>query len=144
MGVLLATDLGGWARLTKTTLAAGGELHEQFREGMKHAAELVADGARELIEPYSATIPPSIQIRMGAEIEVVAGGADVPLAGLFEAGNRGQSGGDMFTHPVFGNANVTVTQAMHPYLQPAEERHAVEIEAKAMVKVDEAIETVRA
>lgn len=47
-------------------------------------------------------------------------GEGVPLAGLWELGNRGGHEGDHeFRHPLFGNSNFFYPQPKHPFMAPA-------------------------
>lgn len=70
----------------------------------------------------SLQIPPTIRggLVTPHEYRIEAGGESVPIAGLWELGNRGGSErSTTFRHPVWGNKNVWVEQNRYPYLQPA-------------------------
>lgn len=109
---LLARDLRDSAarlrhELTPTLLQVG--------EDVKQAAKAEA-------ERHSSKIPPTVKVRaVPGAVEVHAGGQDVALAALYELGNRGRGGRrkDTFSHPVFGNSAVWVTQPRYPFLRPA-------------------------
>ena len=84
----------------------------------------------------STSVPPTIKVRLSkTRVSVVAGGAEVPLGGLLEMGNRRRgksaaaSKGGVFRHPVFGNKDRWVYQGMNPYLLPAAEQNKRGIEA---------------
>ena len=102
---------------------------KQVKKALKLAGELIATDARALVSPYSKTTPPTIRVRTRkTSISVIAGGTNVPIAGLLEMGNRGRSTGNTFRHPVFGDKSIWVNQKMHPYLLVAMKKneHAIE------------------
>jgi hypothetical protein len=118
---------------------------KELRLSLVKSGEIVAQAARERIEPYSKTVADSIRVRTaGSVVYVVAGDDENPLAILLELGNAGsrsrRSGmgteGDTFNHPVYGNDEVWVKQAMHPFLGPAAEETA----PKTQTLVAEALE----
>ena len=43
----------------------------------------------------------------------------VPIAKLYEVGNKGRGGGSTFRHPVFGNRENWVDQPRYPFLAAA-------------------------
>jgi hypothetical protein len=107
---------------------------KQLKKTLRVAGGLIAEDAKTNAEEYSQSIPPSVKVRLrGTSISVIAGGPGVPLAGLFELGNKGkgksqaaaQSG--QFRHPVFGT-DTWVEQDMHPFLLRAAARNARSIE----------------
>lgn len=56
----------------------------------------------------------------GPNIYRIRYGEGVPLAGLWELGNKRSAPDDpTFKHPVFGNKKVWVSQAKHPFMRPA-------------------------
>lgn len=84
----------------------------------------------------SGKITPTIKVRLSkTRVSVVAGGQGVPLAGLWELGNKGHGKSQAaskrgeFRHPVFGNREVWVNQPMHPFLLPAARANERKIEA---------------
>ncbi len=135
-------------------------LHKMLRV----AGELIAADARAIVAAgYSASyktsvkdrgetrsyrgsgkITPTIKVRVSkTRVSVVAGGAGVPLAGLWEVGNKGHSKSQAasrtgnFRHPVFGNRERWVNQPMHPYLLPAavmNERKIEHLEGQAVAE----------
>lgn len=118
-------------RFAKALLKAAPEAKSAISLELRAMGQKVAEDARGNVEPYSTTIPDTIQARMnGASMVISASG---PIAGLFEAGNmknghRSLRPGDMFNHPVFGNAKVWVDQQAHPFLQPAIDENQGEID----------------
>lgn len=87
--------------------------------------ELIRDEAKELVSKHSKSIPGTIKVTMIPGAAVVSAGAnDVPLAALYELGNKGsktdsaRASGAWFRHPVFGNTNVWVQQRRYPFLRP--------------------------
>jgi hypothetical protein len=65
-------------------------------------AEVFAEEARVRASRHSTSIPPTIRVRplTTDKALVEAGGPDVPLAGLYEYGNKGRRN-MYFIHPVF-------------------------------------------
>ncbi len=90
---------------------------KQVKKALKMAGELIATDARAFVSPYSKTVPPTIKVRTRkTSISIIAGGTNVPIAGLLEMGNRAKgSSKGTFRHPVFSR-DVWVSQPMHPYL----------------------------
>jgi hypothetical protein len=109
---------------------------KEMHKALRVAGQLIADDAKALIEPHSKTVGPSIRVRVSkTKISVVAGGENVPMAGLLELGNKGRgksqaaSRRGSFRHPVFGDRSVWVNQPTHSYLLPAAEKNIRKIEA---------------
>lgn len=96
--------------------------------------KLVAEDAAQRISPYSTNVADSIKVRISgiSSVRVVAGGSTLPIAGLLEVGNAKSRSTTSFRHPVFGNRDVWVDQAMHPYLAPA--LHAKEDQIQILVE----------
>jgi hypothetical protein len=115
-------------------------LAKSMRTKLRAAGQLVADEAKSNVDQYSSTIAGTIKVRTsGTTVSVVAKGV---LAGLFEMGNKGSSGGGTFRHPVFGNQDVWVNQKMHPFLSKAladKEEAAVALILDALEEAMEAI-----
>ncbi len=107
------------------------ETRRQLRKEMRKVGDEIAAAAKALAAQYSTTIPGTIKVgtRIGSQdvtIIIKAGSASVPIAGLFEHGNKGRAGRKVkFRHPVFGRGShgtaveTWVNQQMHPYLAPA-------------------------
>jgi hypothetical protein len=71
-------------------------------------------------EEGSSSIPPTIRSIPGPDVVVVtAGSKEVPLAALWDLGNKGKSKRDEFWHPVFGNRKPGALQKRHPILKRA-------------------------
>ena len=114
-----------------------------IRTVVKGAAEIVAAEARADVSQHSQSIPPTIKARTYLSASrrstaTVTAGKGVPLAALYELGNKGsKQSGSTFRHPVFargvsGALEQTedwVDQARWPFLLPAAERKAPEVEA---------------
>ncbi len=135
-------DLREFKRLTRDLKAFKPD--KQVKKTLKVAGELIAADARANVSPYSTTVPGSIKVRLRkTSISIIAGGANVPMAGLLELGNRkGGAKKGKFRHPVFGDRSNWVDQQMHPYLLkatlkniPAIERFEGQIVAKAFEEV---------
>jgi hypothetical protein len=131
-------DFDAFARALRT---AAPSTRRQLITRLRGVGALVAEEARAQIEPYSTSIPPSIKVRVSRlTVSVVAGGPDVPLAGLFELGNVGDKGRrDVFRHPVFGNREIWVSQPRHPFLAPALRQRWSEVERAAVEALDATI-----
>jgi hypothetical protein len=137
---------------------------KQLHKALRLAGEMIAADAKILAEAgYAASykksvkdkgekrsykgsgkITPTIKVRVAkTRISVVAGNAGVPLAGLWELGNKGRGKSRMasrrgeFRHPVFGDRERWVNQPMHPFLMPAmkmNERKIEVMEGKAVAE----------
>ena len=106
-----------------------------LKKMLRGAGDLIAADAKANIAPYSKSIPPTVKVRIAkTRVSVVAGGAGVPIGGLFELGNKGHGKSQAaarsgtFRHPVFGDRTVWVNQKMHPYLLRAAESNKSRLE----------------
>lgn len=85
--------------------------------------ELVKETAKQLASKEgSSSIPPTIRAIPGPDTIVVsAGSSEVPLAALWDLGNRGKGGRkkNSFWHPVYGHRSPGAYQKRHPILKPA-------------------------
>ena len=146
--------------LIKDLKAAGPAASRGLRTTIKSAAEIVAVEARSNASQHSQSIPPTIKARTylsatKASAATITAGKGVPLAALYELGNvGGRDDSKTFRHPVFernadtGKLEQTdawVEQARYPYLQPALDKTAPEVEAalKAVADVASDIIAVR-
>jgi hypothetical protein len=135
----LSMDTTAFKDFAKALRRAQPVLARGLRARLREAGELVAAEARSNLSGVSTSIPPTIKVRTsGAGVAVVAGGNGKPLAGLFELGNQGRSGGTTFRHRVFGS-DTWVEQPMHPFLYKALESKAEEAEALVVEALDAAI-----
>lgn len=114
-----------------------------IRTVVKGAAEIVAAEARADVSQHSTSIPPTIKARTylsGSKTSAasVTAGKGVPLAALYEVGNKGQGpDSPTFRHPVFERGasgalqqtSAWTDQARYPFLLPAAERKAPEVTA---------------
>lgn len=114
-----------------------------LRATVKAAAEIVAAEARKNASAHSQSIPPTIKASTylsGSKqsAATVTAGRGVPLAALYELGNKGKpESAATFRHPVFargasGKLEQTedwVDQARYPFLLPAAEATGAEVEA---------------
>jgi hypothetical protein len=100
-------------------------VRKELRKELRAGGEMIASGARLLASAHSKTTPGTIKVRSRiqsrkAEVEIKAGAADVPIAGLLELGNKGKKANvRKFRHPLPGDKSQWVDQDMHPYLAPA-------------------------
>src|ERR1035437_168444 len=141
--------------ILKTGFGVGVSDFKQFAKALRLAApkakaelalqlralgQVVADDATSAVAPFSTTIPSGIKVRVsGASVSVVA--TVTPLSGLFELGSKGRENADNFSHPVFGNKSVWVTQPKHEFLGPAVKNHEAEVTEAATAALDAAIHT---
>lgn len=104
-------------------------LYAELGRSLKEAGNAVANDARVISGEHSESIPETIRVkRRGLAVAVVAGGADVPIAGLYELGNKGGKSGSTFRHPVYGK-DVWVDQPRFPFLAPAGRQNRAKIDA---------------
>lgn len=129
------------------------DIRTQLRKELRGAGNMIADGARILASEHSGKIAGTIKVRtriqtQKAEVEIKAGSADVPEAGLFELGNKGGSKSQAatrrgeFRHPVFGDRENWVNQAMHPFLAPTVKMKLPAATKRIEAAVDGANETI--
>ena len=130
------------------------EVRKQLRKELRASGETIAAGSRLLAGAHSKTIPPTIKTRTRiqsrkVEVEIRAGSADVPIAGLFEFGNKGGSksqastGRGSFRHPVFGDRGKWVNQDMHPYIAPIVKLRIPTVTRRVSDAVNQANEAVK-
>ncbi len=139
-------DTSDFRAAAKALRHADRGLAKDLREELRKAGMIVADEAKALVAPYSKSIGPTIKVRVASTtVAVVAGGAEAPLAGLFELGNTGNrrksaaaSQRGVFRHPVFGNRGVWVDQRMHRYLAPAAKSQQPRVEERVVAALDKA------
>lgn len=131
--------------LIKDLKAAGPAASRGLRTAVKASGEIVATEARQLASAHSQSIPPTIKARAylsstKRSLATVTAGRGVPLAALYELGNKGASpSATDFRHPVFERSSATgklqqtdnwVSQARFPFLLPAAERTGAAVEAQ--------------
>lgn len=135
---------------------AGPAAARGMRTVVRGAAEIVAVEARADVSQHSRSIPPTIKARAylsarRASVATVTAGRGVPLAALYELGNKGRpTHAPTFRHPVFersaeGRLQQTsdwVDQERFPFLLPAAERKAPEVQAVLETLADRVSEIV--
>jgi hypothetical protein len=136
--VLDTTQLKSLARDLKKV---GPEVTKDLRVKMRALGLVVAKEAKERAG-FSTRIPKSIVVRTsGFNVKVAAGGPKAPGAAPLE--NKGKSGS--FRHPVFGNgrrgtsSTPWVDQPARPFLGPAMDAKAEEVEKGVLDAVDDAL-----
>ncbi len=133
-------DVSDFKQFAKALRLAAPKAKAQLALELRAMGDVVAEDAQSLLEPYSQSIPGGIKVRVsGVSVSVVA--TVMPLSGLFELGSKGRENADNFSHPVFGNKSVWVTQPKHEFLGPAVKDHEAEIEEAATKALDAAIHT---
>ena len=131
----------GFAPVIKAIKKWEPEVRKQLRKELQASGNMIAAGSRLLAGAHSTTIPATIKVRTRiqsrkVEVEIRAGSAEVPIAGLYELGNKGSGKSETFRHPVFaregsragkhkGPFGITrsdkapwVNQKRHPFLSP--------------------------
>jgi len=125
-------DTKGLQKLAADCKAAEPGLQKEFYAGLAAGAEPVVAQAKQNAQ-FSKRIPGTIKARRrGVRVRVEAGGDDAPHAAALE--NNGQAGS--FRHPVFGNYDNWVSQPAHPFLTPAAEESADDVERLVLRAVD--------
>jgi hypothetical protein len=133
------SDLKG---LIKDLKRAGPAATRGMRTAIKASAEIVAVEARAIASEHSKSIPPTVKARTylsGTRTSTasVTAGRGVPLAALYEVGNKGSSPTDPeFRHPVFargtsGKLQQTsdwVGEKRYPFLLPAAVHKGAEVQ----------------
>lgn len=112
--------------VTKVTL----EIGEEFKET-----------ARQIAGQYSSKIPPTIRaVPVPHGVAVRAGSADVPLAALYDLGNKGKGNrrSPTFRHKVFGH-DVWVEQDRHPIFAPTRKLMRKHINERMTASWEEAL-----
>jgi hypothetical protein len=111
----LARDCRGAARAVRR------EIDETL---LKIGAELLAS-AKAIASEHSSTVAGTIRMKALPGMVVIQAGSDaVPIAALWETGNKGSRDtarvtGLWFRHPLFGNREIWVNQRRFPFLRPA-------------------------
>jgi hypothetical protein len=134
-----AIDTSQLKELGKRLRAAEPALSKQLRVRLRGLGNVVADEARARSE-WSTRIPGSLKVRVAGFSVKIVGNADgtAPDAAPLEHNGAGGT----FRHPVFGNADVWVEQRARPYLAPALEAKAAEIELMATDIIDSTLREV--
>lgn len=134
----LARDMQSAARKVRdeidvTLLAIGTELTE---------------AAKQIAGQHSSTVADTISMKpLPGMVVITAGADDVPIAALWEKGNKGtkdsaRAQGVWFRHPVFGG-DTWVQQRRFPFLRPALEADRREITKRMEATWDHALEPYR-
>jgi hypothetical protein len=123
----------------KRLRAADPALAKQLRIRLHGVGDIVAAEA-EARSHWSTRIPESIKVRVsGFSVKIVANATGkAPDAAPFE--NKGVAGS--FRHPVFGNADVWVAQQARPFMAPALEAKADEVEVVATDVINDTLREV--
>lgn len=122
------------------------DIRNALRKELRAAGTIVSEDARSRASARSKTIPGTIKTRTRiqsrqVQVEIRAGSAEVPIAGLFELGNRGKKpkgGAREFRHPVFGDKENWTHQKMYPYLRPAVYTKRREVTKRIRIAVNKA------
>jgi len=114
------------------------EVRKSARPKLRAAGQIIQKKAQANAS-WSSRIPGSVKVvtsfRQNREgVTVRAGGSNTPHARPYEGLT---TRGDSFRHPVYGN-DWWVAQAARPFLMPAVEASAGEVDAKVRAVLDEA------
>lgn len=120
-------DDSGMVDLTRDLEAVMRTFRVEVDRTMVDVGNLLSETAKMTArEAGSASIPGTVRpISAHGVAEVRAGSADVPLAALWELGNRGRRKGTTFKHPVFARKSVPrkewtwVSQPRHRFMSRA-------------------------
>jgi hypothetical protein len=128
-------DTRDFARFAKALRRNAPLIATDLRRDLRGAGEIVAAKARQNAE-WSTRIPGTIKVRTSrATVSVIAGGAKAPDAAPYEHKGRGGN----FSHPVFGNQQVWVSEPARPFLKPALEAGRPAAEKAAVDALDRAV-----
>ena len=140
-GASFSVDTDDLKALVRDLRRAGPAASRGMRRAVKASAEIVAVEARSRASEHSQSIPPTIKANAylsatTRSLATVTAGRGVPLAALYELGNKGKNvNSTTFKHPVFerdssGKLQPTdkwATQPRYPFLLPAAEAKGAEV-----------------
>jgi hypothetical protein len=109
--------MAGGTQLTTLGAVGGGDL--------KAAAEIIADGARELAAQWSSQIPPAIEVEVSGKTATISCSAGP----AYPAETRAR-------HPLFGNRKHWYGPPGAPFLGPAADQRAGAAMARYAQKID--------
>lgn len=110
---------------------------KRFRLGLRASGTIVEKRAKTIAARHSKKIPPTIKAGTYGATVFVKAGKDVPLAALYELGNKGKNAdASTFRHPTYGH-EPWVEEARYPFLRPAVDETAPEVEAAVLKVADE-------
>jgi hypothetical protein len=125
---------------------------DQFREEVDvtlvEIGEELKEAAKALAGAHSKTVADTIKLKSSPGFVVISAGDDsVPIAALWEMGNKGthdtgRARGVWFRHPVFGT-DVWTNQRRYPFLRPALEADRRNITKRMEATWDRALEPYR-
>lgn len=126
----ITIDAQGLPALAKTLKSSSPALLKDLRTGIRKAADPVRKQAQQNARTFSRRIPGAVKVGVsfpakGAKVVLRVDAKKAPHGRPIE--NNGRRGA--FRHPVFGDRNVWVGQAAHPFFFPA-----VEGQQKKIVK----------
>jgi hypothetical protein len=131
-------NTAGMRNLSRALRTVGPTMPLRLSKALKVGAEFIAVDARARAG-WSTRIPGTIRVGGGvAKVTISAGGSGAPHAAAFE--NRGKEG--EFRHPVHGHTDRWVGQEARPYLVPALEAGAPQLELVIDAVIDETIRTI--
>lgn len=136
-------DDSGMVDLTRDLEAVMRTFRVEVDRTMVDVGNLLSETAKMTArEAGSASIPGTVRpISAHGVAEVRAGSADVPLAALWELGNRGRRKGKAFKHPVFARKSVprkewtwTGMKAADGHVIPNQPRHRFMSRARRLAR----------
>lgn len=144
VGNHFAIDTRDMKDLTKALRKAAPELVTDMRKDVRKAGVIVAEEAKRKAGEHSKSIPPTIKVRASGATVAVTAGKGVPLAGLYELGNKGGNpASETFKHPIFGEwVTGEGYQKRYPFLALAAEATIVQTEAAIAEAVDKCVHSI--
>lgn len=134
--------------LTRDLTMAAHDFQVAVDKTLLEIGEELKESAKAFAEAHSKTVADTIKMRAGPNMVVISGGNDqVPIAALWETGNKGtkdsaKATGVWFRHPVFGT-DTWVQQRRFPFLRPALEADRRAITKRMEAAWDDALEPYR-
>lgn len=114
----------GLEELARDLKLAADAVRVEVDRTLVRIGEELKEAAKKIAERHSQNVADSIRMRALPGMVVISAGSDqVPIAALWETGNKGthdggRAQGVYFRHPVFGQ-DVWVSQRRYPFLRPA-------------------------
>lgn len=121
----ISFEAEGLEELTRDLKIAAREFQHAVDGTLLEIGEELKETAKGIAEQHSKTVAGTIKMRPGPNMVVISAGSDeVPIAALWETGNKGSKAdtakatGVWFRHPVWGT-DVWTMQRRFPFLRPA-------------------------
>lgn len=117
----MSVDMTPWERFTEDLKIAAPRFRHETDRVLVKVGVIIALRAKVVAGRRSDKVAGSITVRNVPGAVEIEAGQGVPLAALWEVGNKGAKRSKKdFRHPVFGNRSNWVTQVRHPFLRSAQ------------------------